>query len=79
MKINVNVKEQNTNMKDRLEICKKCPICDLDNMICKPNLYLNPETNEASVVPMKGFIKGCGCALLFKTKNLNKHCPANKW
>ena len=64
---------------DRLDICKKCPICDTNNWVCKATLYLNPETNDVSTYAKAGYIKGCGCALLIKTKNPNKHCPAKKW
>lgn len=66
-------------MEERLRICEVCPICDTDNWICNSRLYLNPETNEVSVSPKEGFIKGCGCAILYKYKNANKHCPAKKW
>lgn len=66
-------------VQERINICKKCPICDLDNWVCNGKLYLNPETNEVSISPKEGYIKGCGCAILYKTKNPNKHCPARKW
>lgn len=71
--------EKELSTKDRINICKQCPICDLDNFICSNYLYLNPINNDVSVVAKKGYIKGCGCMLSFKTKNPNKHCPANKW
>ena len=66
-------------IEEREKICKKCPICDLDNWICNAKLYLNPETNDVSVIQKKGYIKGCGCILKFKIPNSNKHCPAKKW
>lgn len=66
-------------MEERLEICRKCPICDTENWVCNGKLYLNPETNDVSIVAKPNYIKGCGCALLYKTKNINKHCPAKKW
>lgn len=64
---------------NKQEICRKCPICDVDKWICNAKLFLNPETNEVTNRPKKGFIKGCGCAILIKIKNPNNHCPANKW
>lgn len=64
---------------ERIDICRKCPICDLENWICNSKLYLNPETNDISAGPKKGYIKGCGCALEIKIPNKNRHCPANKW
>jgi hypothetical protein len=66
-------------IQERTNICKKCPICDLDNWVCNGKLYLNPETNDISVSPKEGYIKGCGCAILYKVKNPSKHCPAKKW
>lgn len=64
---------------ERLDICKRCPICDTNNWICNPRLWLNPETNDVSVQAKKGYIKGCGCALLTKIKKESSHCPAKKW
>lgn len=66
-------------IKERTEICKSCPICDLNNWMCNAKLYLNPETNDIRTSPKKGYIKGCGCALELKIPNNNKHCPAGKW
>lgn len=61
----------------RKEICSECPLCN--DWICNAKLFLNPETNEVSKKPKEGFIKGCGCAILVKIKNINNHCPAKKW
>lgn len=66
-------------IQERTEICKKCPICDLDNWMCNAKLYLNPETNDISLSPKKNYIKGCGCAIELKVQNPNRHCPAGKW
>lgn len=63
----------------RTNICKKCPICDLDKWVCSAKLYLNVETNDVSTSPKSGYIKGCGCLLSMKIKNPNKHCPVKKW
>lgn len=64
---------------ERTNICKKCPICNVDRWICSYTLYLNPKTNAISEHPKEGFIKGCGCALATKIPNRNKTCPAGKW
>jgi hypothetical protein len=64
---------------ERLEICKKCPICDIENWICNARLYINPKTNDIAVYPKKGYFKGCGCAILRKYKNPQAICPAGKW
>lgn len=77
MTTKINEKELNT--KERIAICKQCPICDLNNFVCSSYLYLNPANNDVSLVKKQDYIKGCGCDLSFKTKNPNKHCPANKW
>ena len=39
---------------ERERICRKCPICDLDNWVCNAKLYLNPETNDVSITPKEG-------------------------
>lgn len=80
MKIEENDNELSIDMiEERLEICRKCPICDLDNWICNAKLYLNPITNDVSTTPKDGYIKGCNCKLNWKAKNPNRHCPAKKW
>lgn len=63
----------------RTRICRQCAICDQENEICNAYLYVNPATNDVSVEPKKGYIKGCGCHLKYKIKNINSHCPAKKW
>lgn len=64
---------------ERWDICKHCSICDTDNWICNPRLFVNPNNNDVSVIKKDGYIKGCGCILSQKIKNPNKHCPAKKW
>lgn len=64
---------------ERTKICRACPICDNENEICNANLYLNPDTNDISIHPKPGYIKGCGCHLKYKIKNINSFCPARKW
>lgn len=66
-------------IEERTEICRKCPICDLDKWVCNAKLYLNPKTNDVSTIQKKDYIKGCGCILKFKIPNSKKHCPAGKW
>ena len=64
---------------ERTRICRHCPICDNENEICNANLYLNPETDDVSINPKSGYIKGCGCHLKFKIKNKKSFCPCGKW
>ena len=47
--------------------------------MCNAGLYLNPETNDVSIEPKKGYIKGCGCHLKWKMANKKSKCPAGKW
>ena len=69
------MKEYNTD--ERLSICRKCPIYSNGN--CNPKLYLNPDTNEVSITPKSGYIRGCGCYVLVKARNQYNHCIAGKW
>lgn len=66
-------------MQKRLYICNNCPIYDADRDLCNAQLFINPETNDVSISPKKGYFKGCGCVIRLKVKNPNKHCPAKKW
>jgi len=47
--------------------------------MCNAGLYLNPETNDISIEPKKGYIKGCGCHLKWKIANIKSKCPVGKW
>lgn len=67
------------NIEEREKICKQCPILEPTRRVCNPKLYLNPDTNEISLVPKPGFIRGCNCAVFIKMRNLNNHCIAGKW
>lgn len=67
------------NIEKRKEICDSCPIYNPSKGICNPKLWLNPDTNEVSLSQRAGFIRGCGCYIPTKMKNLNSHCVAGKW
>ena len=67
------------NIEEREAICKKCPIFSPMRAICNPKLYLNPETNDVSTSAKVGYIRGCGCHVLIKMRNLSNHCVAEKW
>ena len=64
---------------ERREICEKCPIYSPARAICNPNLWLNPDTNDVSSKAKPGYIRGCGCAVKIKMRNLSNHCIAGKW
>lgn len=67
------------NIKEREEICRKCPIFNPTNETCNPKLWINPETNNISTFPKAGYIRGCNCHVIIKMRNLNAHCVAGKW
>lgn len=66
--------------KQRLEICKACPLWEETSYgpICSNRKWINKE-GKVSYLPKKDYVKGCGCKLLFKTKNSNLHCIVNLW
>lgn len=63
----------------RLSICEHCGIFDQDRKTCNGNLYINPETNDVSIKPKSGYIKGCSCYIPRKVLNAQAKCPAGKW
>ena len=63
----------------RLKICEQCGIYDLDRKICNGDLYINPKTNDVSIVKKLGYIKGCNCYIPRKVLNSAAKCPAGKW
>lgn len=68
--------------KERMEICKRCPLLahhEVWGAICNPNLYLNIETGKTLEYPQEGFQRGCGCRLNAKTKDIKSNCPLGKW
>jgi hypothetical protein len=73
-------KEQELSTK-RLLVCHKCPlfIKTMFGEMCDPKKYLDPKTNEVSIIAREGFFKGCGCRLEAKTRTPNESCPAGKW
>lgn len=65
--------------KERLEICRKCPIFAPSSKRCNSNLWFNPDTNEVSSSSKPGFIRGCNCIVTIKAQNKYNHCVAGKW
>ena len=66
--------------KERIEICKVCPLYKVDRIfgaICNPNLYINNK-DEISKKPKPGFEKGCGCVLRSKTRLDDAKCIIKK-
>lgn len=66
----------------RISICRNCKLLKIDKLFgetCNARLYLDPITNETSLIPLKGYKKGCGCVLKAKTRVKNAECPVGKW
>ena len=66
----------------RLEICEECPLYkyhDTWGPMCDSNKYINKETEDVSESYKPGYIKGCGCRLKAKTRNLYEKCIIGKW
>ena len=70
---------QEQSIEKRKEICLSCPIYSPSRKICNPKLWINPDNDDVSTHPKSGYIRGCGCAVLVKMKNMALHCIANKW
>ena len=66
-------------VEERLNICKKCGIYNTSEEKCSSILYINPETNNVSLMKKDGYYKGCGCVIPIKVKRGSNHCPAHKW
>ena len=67
------------NIDERKKICESCPIFNSSMGTCNSKLWLNPNTNEVSITAKSGFIRGCGCHVYIKMRNLLNHCIAGKW
>ena len=68
--------------KQRLIICKLCPLYKIDPLlgeVCNSKLYFNPETNETATYPRKGYTNGCNCRIQAKSQLISAKCPLNKW
>jgi len=64
----------------RMKICYSCPIFSNKlGGICNSKLYLNPNTGDVSTTQKPGYIRGCGCRCLAKTRLATAKCVAGKW
>lgn len=68
-------------MKERLKICKKCPLYSkkFGTEICNSSLYIDPKTGELSLEYKDGYKRGCGCRIKAKLTILDEKCPIDKW
>ncbi len=65
--------------KERLEICKECPLFIRDTQVCNPYLWMHPKTRETSSTQKPEFIKGCGCLISRKVLQAGSHCHLGLW
>lgn len=68
--------------KERLEICKQCPIYKEDPLrgpTCDSNKFISPDGTKWSYLKKDGYVRGCSCRLASKTRNPNNHCIISKW
>lgn len=65
---------------ERLKVCYSCPLYSTKfGGLCNNRLWLNPNTGDVSTSEQEGYIHGCGCRLLAKTKLPGASCPLKKW
>lgn len=79
--INNIFKRKEDIAKDRMDICRQCPLLKTDvifGSICNSKLYLGPQ-GEVSKKPLDGYVRGCGCVLNSKVRVPEASCPAGKW
>lgn len=66
--------------KERMKICQKCPLFSPKyGGFCNNKLYIDPNTDDVSITPKDGYVRGCGCRLQAKTSLLNAKCIIDKW
>ena len=71
----------NELIRKRMDICKECHLYreTKDGPVCNSKRYMSPNWKDWSYFPKDGWIKGCGCNLDHRTRQLNNHCVAGKW
>ena len=64
-----------------MAVCEKCPLLIIKwyGRVCNDKLWINQNTGETSLENKQDYIRGCGCRLDAKTRDLNSKCPMNKW
>jgi len=66
--------------KSRMKICRACPLFSRRfGGLCNNRLYFNPDTKDISLSKKEGYINGCGCRMLAKTRIPTAKCVLNKW
>ena len=64
-----------------MAICNNCPLLinKWYGKVCNRDLWYNPKTKALSSEEQEDYIRGCGCRLEAKTRDLDSECPMNKW
>lgn len=68
--------------KERIAICNTCKLKIVDEIfgiMCNKRMWLNPITDETALIPLDGYVKGCGCVMESKTRVPEATCVAGKW
>lgn len=69
--------------KPRRDVCLKCPLYHVNELWgwaeCNHKLWLNPKTEETSLEPKPGYVRGCGCRIEAKISVPSEKCPLGKW
>jgi len=65
---------------ERMKICKECPLYEVQSSgpVCNKSKYINKD-KQTSFLPKAGYVKGCGCKLIYKTANPKSHCVVGLW
>ena len=67
---------------ERIAICEKCPLYKIDKLhgpICDSNKYISPDGTKWSWFRKDSYVRGCGCHLSGKWKNVRSKCIIGKW
>ena len=67
---------------ERIAICEKCPLYKVDKIkgpVCDSNKYISPDGTKWSWFRKDGYVRGCGCHLSGKWKNIRSKCIIGKW
>lgn len=79
--INEMMKREQDLSKERLAICKECPLYTNTSFgpICDSKKCYNVTLNHVKSYLDDGYVCGCGCRLKAKSTLVNAQCVLNKW
>lgn len=67
---------------ERKSICEKCPLYKIDKLhgpICDSNKYISRDGTNWSWFRKDGYVRGCGCHLNSKWRNVKNRCIIGLW